>query len=117
MNLTVLYNADELYKVNSLLNEHQLERVFGTTKVDLQTRAEHFGNLWDEWKPNQVVRPAKLHKGIQRYKLELDYIDTKTLTKNFTDKHGLEEMLDYQIKGNVVRFKDEQFAFLFRLSI
>jgi hypothetical protein len=26
-------------------------------------------------------------------------------------------MIDYQVKGNVIRFKDEQFAFLFRLSI
>ena len=117
MSLTVLANAEILYKVNSLLTEQQLEKVFGTSDVDLQTRAEHFGNLWDEWEPNQVIRPPKVHQGIQRYQLELEYLDTKTVAQNFTHKHGLEEMIDYQVKGNVIRFKDEQFAFLFRLSI
>ena len=113
----ILSNSEVIYKVNTLLTEQQLEKVFGSADVDLKTRAEHFGNLWDEWEDNQVVMPNKLQKGIQRYKLELEYLDIKATAKNFTDKHGLEEMIDYQIKGNVVRFKDEQFAFLFRLSV
>ena len=113
----MLSNAEVIYKVNTQLSEEQLEKVFGTADVDLKTRAEHFGNLWDEWEKNQVIIPNQIHKGIQRYKLELEYLDVKATAKNFTDKHGLEEMIDYQIKGNVVRFKDEQYAFLFRLSV
>ena len=113
----ILSNYKEIFKVNQLLSDEQLEKVFGTSDVDLQTRAKHFGNLWDQWENNQVVMPNKLQKGIQRYKLELEYLDIKATAKDFTDKHGLQEMIDYQIKGNVVRFKDEQFAFLFKLSV
>ena len=103
--------------MNQLLSDEQLEKEFGTSDVDLQTRAKHFGDLWDQWEKNQVVMPRVLHQGIQRYKLELEYLDIKDKCTNFTQKHGLEEMIDYQIKGNVVRFKDEQYAFLFKLSV
>ena len=41
----MLSNAEVIYKVNTLLSEEQLEKVFGTADVDLKTRAEHFGNL------------------------------------------------------------------------
>ena len=44
-------------------------------------------------------------------------MDVKKVIKDFTDKHELKEMIDYQIKGHVVRFADSQYAFLMRLSI
>jgi hypothetical protein len=115
--MNVLANSKELYKVNALLTEQQLVAIFGTADVGLQERASYFAELWDKWEDNQVILSSKPVKGIQRYKLELEYLDNKTLIKQFTDKHGLEEMIDYQIKGNVVRFNDSQFAFLFRLSV
>lgn len=115
--MNILGNSKEIYKVNTLLTEEQLVDIFGTADVDLQERASYFGDLWDKWQENQVVITPKAVKGYQRYKLELEYLDTKALIKDFTHKHGLEEMVDYQIKGNVVRFNDSQFAFLFRLSV
>ena len=117
INLTILSNSKEIYKLATLLTEQQLEKVFGSADVDLKTRATHFGNLWDEWESHQVIMPQTAVEHYSRYKLELEYLDVKRCCTDFTDKHGLEEMIDYQIKGNVVRFKDEQFAFLFRLSV
>ena len=109
--------AEDLYKVHQLLSEEQLVRIFGSTAVSLQHKAKYFGELWDSWEEHQVVLPKKAVEGYSRYKLEVEYFDTKSVIKEFCNKHNLEEMIDYQIKGNVVRFADSQYAFLLRLSV
>jgi|TARA_B100001287_G_scaffold82878_1_gene69066 hypothetical protein len=117
MNTYILANAEEIYKVNALLSDKQLEDIFGTKDVSLKERAVYFGDLWDSWEENQVRLPAKAVEHYSRYKLQLEYLDVKKVIKDFTEKHELKEMIDYQIKGHTVRFKDSQYAFLMRLSI
>lgn len=103
--------------MEALLSEEQLKDIFGSTDVSISERAEYFGNLWDSWEDNQVILPQKAIEQYSRYKLALEYMDVKKVIKDFTDKHELKEMIDYQIKGHVVRFADSQYAFLMRLSI
>ena len=103
--------------MEALLSKEQLKDIFGSTAVSISERAEYFGNLWDSWEDNQVVLPQKAIEQYSRYKLALEYMDVKKVIKDFTDKHELKEMIDYQIKGHVVRFADSQYAFLMRLSI
>jgi hypothetical protein len=117
MTLQVLGQARDLMKAHSLLSEEQLVRIFGSSAVSLEHKAKYFGDLWDSWEEHQVVLPQQAIENYSRYKLELEYLDTKAVMKDFTDKHGLEEMIDYQIKGNVIRFADSQYAFLMRLSV
>ena len=37
--------------------------------------------------------------------------------KTFARKHKLKEFWEYQVRGNEVRFADEDFALLFRLTL
>lgn len=117
MTLQLLGQAKDLMKAHTLLSEEQLVRIFGSSAVSLQHKAQYFGELWDSWKEHQVVLPQSVIENYSRYKLELEYLDTKAVMKDFTNKHELEEMIDYQIKGNVIRFADSQYAFLMRLSV
>ena len=116
-NMDVLAKAEEIYKVNSLLSAEQLMEIFATKSPTLMERAEYFANLWDSWIDNQVVLPRKAVEHYSRYKLELEYLDVKSVIRDFTKKYDLREMVDYQIKGHTVRFADSQYAFLMRLSI
>ena len=98
MNTYILANAEEIYKVNALLSDKQLEDIFGTKDVSLKERAVYFGDLWDSWEENQVRLPAKAVEHYSRYKLQLEYLDVKKVIKDFTEKHELKEMIDYQNK-------------------
>ena len=65
-------------------------------------RSKYFMQLWDSWS-------ATNH---QRYEW---YVDSPV--RAYAKKLGIKEFWEYQLRGNCIRFKDEDTAFLFRLTI
>ncbi len=87
----------------------------GSMKLDTpQDRAKHFNELWDDWRETEIELPRGDTTMVStRY----EYIDAKNIVRNFCGKYELAEFWDYQLRQNCIRFKDQQNALLFKLSL
>jgi hypothetical protein len=76
-----------------------------------------FKEMWDSWSKTSIVLPANIGMastyGSAKYLAE----PGNTKTKQFGRKHKLKEFWDFQIRGNEVRFADDNTALLFRLTL
>ena len=82
--------------------------------VNPERRSEYFMKLWDDWSSNEIdLTPYhKDLKGQNRYEW---YVESPV--RAFAKKQGLREFWEFQLRGNAIRFADEDTALLFRLSI
>lgn len=79
-----------------------------------EERATHFNQLWYEWRETEIELPRGDTTMIStRY----EYIDAKNIVRNFCSKYDLKEFWDYQLRRNCIRFKEQQNALLFKLSL
>jgi hypothetical protein len=107
--------------LNSILDaifpDALLGKRYSTDSKDVQERSDMFRNMWEEWKHTNITLPADLNKantyGSARF---LDASADKKV-KTFAKTHKLKEFWEFQVRGNEVRFADEDMALLFRLTI
>ena len=94
-----------------------LGKTYTSKPKDIEERTTMFREMWDGWKVTSINLPADITKastyGSARY---LDTTSEKKV-KTFARKHKLKEFWEYQVRGDEVRFADEDFALLFRLTL
>ncbi|MDA7807315.1 hypothetical protein N8955_01125 [bacterium] len=94
-----------------------LGKTYTSKPDDLKDRTDMFREMWDSWSKTSIVLPANIGQasayGSAKYLAE----PGNTKTKQFGRKHKLKEFWDFQIRGNEVRFADEDMALLFRLTL
>lgn len=79
-----------------------------------EARAEYFMDLWFDWESTNIVLPKKIIPGMMsRHE---NYIGRNNVMQ-FAKKHNLKEFWEFQVRGREVRFKDEDMALLFRLTL
>lgn len=83
-----------------------------------EERSNFFMKLWDEWTSTNI--------DLKKYKPKDASIDLAThrynwynndIVRAFAKKHNLKEFWQYQVRGDEVRFEDEDMALLFRLTL
>jgi hypothetical protein len=79
-------------------------------------RSKYFMQLWDSWSATEIdlsnYKKPKTSPGHNRYEW---YVDSPV--RAYAKKKGIKEFWEYQLRGNCIRFKDEDTAILFRLTI
>lgn len=107
--------------MNSILDDifpkSLLGKDYTSTPKDIEDRTAMFRERWESWKHTSILLPADKGKsasyGSARY---LEETANKKV-KSFAKKHKLKEFWEFQVKGNEVRFADEDIALLFRLTL
>jgi hypothetical protein len=93
-----------------------LGKEYTSKPTDLTERTNKFKELWDSWEHTNIQLPANLPNmafGSARFLTE----PATAKVKKFASKHSLTEFWHYQVRGNAVRFADENTALLFRLTL
>jgi len=94
-----------------------LGKTYTSKPDDLTDRTTMFYDMWVSWSKTSIVLPANIGMasayGSAKYLAE----PGNTKVKQFGRKHGLKEFWDFQIRGNEVRFANEDNALLFRLTL
>lgn len=97
-----------------------LSKIFPKSKFDtdistVAKRTDLFMKLWEDWGNNEVQLKSYNHGHSLMGSARV--IGNTEQLRPFAEKNKLEMFQDYLIKGNIVRFKDSDMAFYFRLSI
>ena len=79
-----------------------------------EARSEFFMDLWMQWEPTNI-KLQKIHVP-SMYSRYGDFLGREKVMK-FANKHKLRESWDRQMRGQEVRFKDDDMALLFRLAV
>lgn len=87
-------------------------------QLDLATpekRSDYFMELWDDWASTEIDL-THYHKDLTNQSRRHEwYIESPV--RAFAKKQGLREFWEFQVRGNAIRFADEDTALHFRLSI
>ena len=79
-----------------------------------EARSEYFLDLWLEWESTSIkLRKRNMPSMYARYG---DW-QAREEVLSFARKHDLKEFWDFQVRGEEIRFKDENNALLFRLTL
>jgi hypothetical protein len=82
-----------------------------------EERSNYFMKLWDEW----VSTNIDLRKYTPKHSIDLASHRynwyQNDVARQFAHEQGLKEFWDYQVRGDEVRFKDDDMALLFRLTL
>lgn len=107
--------------MNSILDNIFPYKLLGKTYTskpeDIEERTEMFKDMWDSWKNTNIKLPADIHKAASYGSARFLQESADKNVKSFAKKHKLKEFWEYQVRGNEVRFADEDIALLFRLTL
>ena len=79
-----------------------------------ERRSEYFMKLWDDWSANEI-KLTPYHKDLKGKNRHEWYVESHV--RAFAKKQGLKEFWEFQVRGDAIRFADEDTALHFRLSI
>ena len=88
-------------------------------QLDLATpekRSDYFMELWDDWASTEIDL-TPYHKDLAYKKSHRHEWYIESPVRAFAKKQGLREFWEFQVRGNAIRFADEDTALHFRLSI
>ena len=96
-----------------------LTKIFPQDKFDtdistVAKRTDLFVKLWEDWANNEVKVTPKHGPSMMGSSRAIGHTEQ---IRPFAEKNNLEMFQDYLVKGNIIRFKDSDMAFYFRLSI
>lgn len=94
-----------------------LGKDYTSTPKDIEDRTAMFRERWDSWKHTSIKLPADVHKAASYGSARFLQESADKNVKSFAKRHKLKEFWDYQVRGNEVRFADEDIALLFRLTL
>lgn len=94
-----------------------LGKTYTSKPEDIEDRSAMFRERWDSWKHTSIKLPADLHKAASYGSARYIQGSADKKVKTFAKKHKLKEFWEYQVRGDELRFADEDFALLFRLTL
>ncbi len=84
---------------------------------NISDRSKYFLKLWDEWVSTNInLRLYSPRHSVDLATHRYNWYHNDT-ARQFAKEQGLREFWDYQVRGDEVRFKDEDMALLFRLTL